>query len=112
MPASSSISIPTITVSAFCALGAVGSRKALTPFETASTPVIAAHPLEKTFSSSQNVTAAVAGKMRNRFHRSGVSAGRERLHHPNPDHGEQATHKKPRRNHEHHSGLAHSPQVH
>ena len=31
----------------------VGSRKALTPLETASTPVMAVHPLAKTFASSQ-----------------------------------------------------------
>jgi hypothetical protein len=31
----------------------VGSRKALTPFETASTPVMAVHPLAKTLARSQ-----------------------------------------------------------
>ncbi len=49
-----------ITVRVFCALGAVGSRKALTPFETASTPVMAAQPLEKTLRRSQKLTIAVA----------------------------------------------------
>jgi hypothetical protein len=40
----------------------VGSRKATTPFETASTPVIAVQPLAKTLSNSQRVNKdAVAG---------------------------------------------------
>ena len=37
-----------------------GSRKAVTPLETASTPVMAVQPLEKTFRTSQSETAAVA----------------------------------------------------
>ena len=34
-----------ITVSVRCAFFALGSLNAITPFDTASTPVIAAHPL-------------------------------------------------------------------
>ena len=34
----------------------VGSRKALTPFETASTPVMAVHPLAKTLARTQRVS--------------------------------------------------------
>ena len=36
-------------VSAYCAFWARGSRKAMTPLETASTPVMAAQPLENAF---------------------------------------------------------------
>ena len=49
-----------ITVSVFRAVAAVGSRNAFTPLLTASTPVMAVHPLAKAFSSSQADTAAVA----------------------------------------------------
>ncbi len=34
----------------------VGSRNAMTPFETASTPVIAVQPLAKTLASSQRLS--------------------------------------------------------
>src|SRR5256884_6866888 len=50
-----------ITVSARCAFFTLGSRKAFTPLLTASTPVIAVHPLAKTFSKSHSVTASVMG---------------------------------------------------
>ena len=45
-----------ITVRVCCALAAAGSRKALTPLLTASTPVMAVHPLAKALSSSQRLT--------------------------------------------------------
>ena len=41
--------MPMMTVRARCAFLARGSRKAITPLETASTPVIAAQPLENAF---------------------------------------------------------------
>ena len=41
----------------------VGSRKALTPFETASTPVMAVQPEEKTLASNHSVSIAlIAGR--------------------------------------------------
>ncbi len=61
MPASRIAKSPMITVSVRCALRTVGSRNAFTPLLTASTPVIAVQPLEKTCSSSHALTAAVAG---------------------------------------------------
>jgi len=42
-----------MAVSVIFALCARGSPNAITPFDTASTPVIAAHPLEKVFMMSQ-----------------------------------------------------------
>src|SRR5260370_30235421 len=48
-----------MTVRVRCAFFTPGSRKAFTPLLTASTPVSAVHPLAKTFSKSQNVTASV-----------------------------------------------------
>ena len=53
VPKSMMTSVPMITVRAICAFLTLGSRKAITPFETASTPVIAAQPLEKDLSASQ-----------------------------------------------------------
>ena len=47
-------------VSVFCAFLVVGSRNAMTPLLTASTPVIAVQPLAKTFRISQRPTMAVA----------------------------------------------------
>ena len=55
VPKSMMTSVPMMTVSAICAFLTLGSRKAITPFETASTPVIAAQPLEKDFSASQTL---------------------------------------------------------
>jgi len=48
-------------VSVRCAFFTAGSRNALTPLLTASTPVSAVQPLAKTFSKSHNVTASVIG---------------------------------------------------
>ena len=48
-----------MTVSVRCAFFTLDSRKAFTPLLTASTPVIAVHPLAKTFSKSHSVTASV-----------------------------------------------------
>ncbi len=53
MPARSMMSTATITVSVRCALATVGFRKSGTPLLTASTPVIAVHPLAKAFTMSQ-----------------------------------------------------------
>ena len=47
-------------VSVILAFLRVSSRKAITPLLTASTPVMAVHPEEKTLSRSQKLTAAVA----------------------------------------------------
>src|ERR1700684_2211925 len=64
MPARRIASSPMITVSVRCALGTVGSRNAFTPLLTASTPVIAVHPFENTWSNSHMLavdTVAAAG---------------------------------------------------
>src|SRR4051812_5606675 len=61
VPYSSTIRVAMITVSAFCAFLARGSRKARTPFETASTPVIAAQPLENAFRSSHQLNTLMVG---------------------------------------------------
>ncbi len=53
-----------ITVSAWFAFFDRGSLNAVTPFETASTPVMAAHPLAKAFSSSHKVRYCIV--VRNR----------------------------------------------
>ena len=47
-------------VSVILAFLRVSSRKAITPLLTASTPVMAVQPEEKTLSSSHRLTAAVA----------------------------------------------------
>ena len=60
-PASSTIRRPMITVSVRRAVLTAGSRNAFTPLLTASTPVMAVQPLAKALSSSQTLTAAVAG---------------------------------------------------
>jgi len=50
-----------ITESVRCALGTVGLRNAPTPLLTASTPVMAVQPFEKTCSNSQTLATATAG---------------------------------------------------
>jgi hypothetical protein len=50
-----------IIVSVRCALRTVGARKARTPLLTASTPVIAVQPFEKTCRSSHKLTDVAAG---------------------------------------------------
>lgn len=60
MPASSSMRIPIINVSVRRALFTAGARNAPTPFETASTPVIAVQPLAKARSSNHKLAASVA----------------------------------------------------
>ena len=50
-------------VSVILAFLRVSSRNAITPFDTASTPVIAVHPDENTLSSSHRLTMAVAAGM-------------------------------------------------
>ena len=61
MPASRIMSSAMMMVRVRRAFLVVGSRKALTPLETASTPVMAVQPLEKTLRISQREIAAVAG---------------------------------------------------
>jgi hypothetical protein len=51
----------TIAVSVRCATFTVGARNSGTPFETASTPVIAVHPLANARSSSHGPAAWTAG---------------------------------------------------
>ena len=58
--ASSTMSDTMISVSVRCAFLTVGSRNALTPLLTASTPVIAADPLAKVRSRIQIPTDSVA----------------------------------------------------
>ena len=53
VPESRMIRVPMMMVRVRCAFLARGSRKAMTPLETASTPVMAAQPLEKAFIRSQ-----------------------------------------------------------
>ena len=60
MPPNMTIKEATITASVARAVLTTGSRKARTPLLTASTPVIAVHPLEKAFKRSQRLTAAAA----------------------------------------------------
>src|ERR1035438_5846181 len=63
MPARRTIRIAMMIVRVRFAFFWVGSRKAFTPFETASTPVIAVHPLANTFARSQRVRSdALAGR--------------------------------------------------
>ncbi len=58
MPASITINRPMITVRVRWAFFTVGSRNARTPLLTASTPVIAVQPFEKTCSNSQKLAVA------------------------------------------------------
>ena len=60
MPASRMASKTMMMVSVVLAFLRVGSRKAITPLLTASTPVMAVQPEEKTLSSSHTLTATVA----------------------------------------------------
>src|SRR4051794_33641556 len=60
MPPSSTPRIATIAVRVRCAFATTGSRKALTPLLTASTPVIAVQPLAKARSRSHRPAASVA----------------------------------------------------
>ena len=60
MPASISARIAMITVKVRRAACTTGSRNACTPLLTASTPVIAVHPLENALTSSQALTAVTA----------------------------------------------------
>ena len=54
----------------------VGSRKAMTPLETASTPVMAVHPLANTFARSQRVSIdAETGRLRRRDDGDGMAVG-------------------------------------
>src|SRR5579875_3767267 len=62
-PASRTIRIAMITVSAWFACLERGSLNAVTPFETASTPVMAAHPLANAFSRSQIVRYFIVARM-------------------------------------------------
>src|SRR6202011_2519163 len=59
MPASKTPSVATIIVNVHSARLTRGSANSGTPLLTASTPVIAVHPLAKDRISSQNVTALV-----------------------------------------------------
>jgi hypothetical protein len=52
-----------INVSVNCAALVTGSRNALTPLLTASTPVMAVHPLAKAFSISHVLIPATAAGM-------------------------------------------------
>ena len=63
MPASSTASRAMMMVSVILAFLRVSSRKAITPLLTASTPVMAVQPDEKTLSSSHQLTAMVAAGM-------------------------------------------------
>src|ERR1035437_9522832 len=60
MPASITIKMPMMMVSARRACLGAGSRNAITPLLTASTPVMAVHPLAKARTSSHALTLAVA----------------------------------------------------
>jgi hypothetical protein len=56
MPVRKTMSRTMMMVSVRLAFFCVGSRNALTPFETASTPVMAVHPLAKTLARSQRLS--------------------------------------------------------
>ena len=72
------------------ALRWVGSRKALTPLETASTPVMAVQPLAKTLSSSQRESIDAAdGQVRRSDDRDGMAVGENRANGSDDDDEEQ-----------------------
>ena len=60
MPASMTASRPMIAVNVRWACGTAGSRKAVTPLLTASTPVMAVQPLAKARIKIQRLAAVVA----------------------------------------------------
>ncbi len=60
MPASSTSRMAMIAVNVRWAVFTIGSRNAVTPLLTASTPVIAVHPLANDLSSSQPLSPTVA----------------------------------------------------
>ena len=99
-------------VSVILAFLRVSSRKAITPLLTASTPVIAVQPEENTFSSSHQLTAAVAGGSAG----SGVTAcgcpPLKRMPRAHRNHDQQRARKQVGGNHEHHARIVHAAHIH
>ena len=100
-------------VSVVLAFLRVSSRKAITPLLTASTPVMAVQPEENTFSSSHQLTAAVAaGNAGSGVTGCGCPAACSTCHAPTRDHNQQRSRKQVSGNHEHHAGVVHAAHVH
>ncbi len=88
-------------VSVRLAFFCVGSRKALTPFETASTPVMAVHPLAKTLARTQRESMDPAHRQaRGLDQRYRMSASRENPHRSNHNHKQQRADEKVSRDEE------------
>ena len=90
----------------------VGSRKAMTPLLTASTPVMAVQPEEKTLRMSQRLNAAVAGGT------GGMGAtgcgwppAEQRRDDSHRDHDQQRARERVGGNHEHHAGIVDAAHV-
>ena len=86
---------------------------AVTPFDTASTPVIAAQPLANAFSSSQ-MREVLHGRGHRRWRgrdRDRVPMRRDGVHNAHNDRGQQRPHKQERRQHEHKARFLHAPQI-
>ena len=99
-------------VSVRCAFFTPGSRKALTPLLTASTPVIAVQPLEKALSRSQSVTACVAaGGAGSAISGAGCPPGARTRKSADSDGDASSADKKIRRKHESQAGFAHAAEI-
>ena len=103
-----------ITVSVNCAFFARGSPNAITPFDTASTPVIAAHPLENAFISIHmpryfTVCGSAGGIAATG---TGWKPADHCLVHAHADHGQQRPDKQERRQHERRARVPHPAHVH
>jgi hypothetical protein len=101
-------------VSVILAFLRVSSRKAITPLLTASTPVMAVHPEEKTLSISHQPTHLRSPP---ESMGSGVTGNADapRVHHlpgAHGDHDQQRCRKHVGGNHEHDAGVVHAAHVH
>ena len=115
MPARSTASRPMITVKVRCALRTVGSRKALTPLLTASTPVIAVQPFENTCRRSHVLTATVAGPATfagGAATGTGCPAANTVFVTSDQDGAQQRAEKRVRRNHEKYARFPNAAQIH
>ena len=89
-----------------------GSRNAITPLLTASTPVSAVQPLENALSISHQPTRrGDRRERRRRHHRRGRAAGGQRLEEPDGDHRQQRSDEQVRGRHEHQPGFAQAAEV-
>ena len=113
-PANRTIAMPPISTRVRCALRTLGRRNAGTPFEMASTPVRAEHPLAKERSSSRMMPAWVSDSaldaVRRRLGDRRVAEHRARE--ADDDHDEDAADEQVGRHRERLRRLAHAAQVH